>query len=116
MPVINPIWFYLISVCDAVKTLAIGALMLGACCLLALFMVGCGFIDELEWGKLLPITKKVSIAVAIVICVAIFCPSQKTIEKMLVAQNVTYERVEQATDVVSNVYEDIMNLFDKDDE
>ena len=33
---------------------------------------------------------------------------------MLIAQNVTYERVEQATDVVSSVYEDIMNLFESE--
>ena len=30
---------------------------------------------------------------------------------MMVAQNVTYERVEAATDVVQTVYEDIMDLF-----
>lgn len=38
-------------------------------------------------------------------------PDKQTIEKMVIAQNVTYERVEQATDVVSNVYNDIMDLF-----
>ena len=42
---------------------------------------------------------------------AVFCPTQKTLEKMLIAQNVTYERVEQATDTVTDVYNDIMDLF-----
>ena len=31
--------------------------------------------------------------------------------RMVIAQNVTYERVEQTADVVSDVYNDIMNLF-----
>lgn len=30
---------------------------------------------------------------------------------MIIAQNVTYERVEQATDTVTDVYNDIMDLF-----
>lgn len=40
----------------------------------------------------------------------------ETIEKMVIAQNVTYERVEQATDVVADVYDDIMDLFRQDDQ
>ena len=40
-----------------------------------------------------------------------FCPTQKTLEKVLIAQNVTYERVEQAADTVTDVYNDIMDLF-----
>lgn len=43
--------------------------------------------------------------------VNIFIPSQTTIEKMIIAQNVTYERVEQAADTVTDVYNDIMDLF-----
>lgn len=35
---------------------------------------------------------------------------------MVIAQNVTYERVEQATDVVADVYDDIMDLFKQDDQ
>ena len=42
--------------------------------------------------------------------------STATIEKMVIAQNVTYERVEQATDVVADVYDDIMDLFKQDDQ
>ena len=41
----------------------------------------------------------------------IFVPSSETITKMVIAQNVTYERVEVATNTVQTVYEDIMELF-----
>ena len=35
---------------------------------------------------------------------------------MIVAQNVTYERVETGTDIVQTVYNDIMDLFQESDE
>jgi hypothetical protein len=41
-------------------------------------------------------------------------PDKATLTKMIVAQNVTYERVEDAANVVQTVYEDIMNLFEED--
>ena len=81
MPVINPIWFYLMSVCNSV-----GVLVVGGCCLSGITAVVCAVL-------------------------AVFCPTQKTLEKVLIAQNVTYERVEQAADTVTDVYNDIMDLF-----
>lgn len=112
MPVINPIWFYLMSVCSAVKVAAIlctfiAALLLGAVC------ISCVCDGEGE-AFVKRFWKRSVAALCILMAVAVFCPSCETLEKMLIAQNVTYERVEQATDVVANVYEDIINLFEKD--
>ena len=112
MSVINPIWFYLMSVCEAVKILAILASVASG-----LLVAGCiECMCEGEDGEdfLKRFGKKFVAALCISIAVVVLCPSSETLEKMLIAQNVTYERVEQATDVVSNVYEDIMSLFEKD--
>jgi hypothetical protein len=39
-------------------------------------------------------------------------PGSQTITKMMIAQNVTYERVEVVGDTVETVYNDIMALFE----
>lgn len=110
MPVINPIWFYLMSVCSAAKLIA-------AFCAFVLAILVCVCIVCISDGAgeafVKRFWKKSVVALCISTAVAVFCPSSETLEKMLIAQNVTYERVEQATDVVSSVYEDIMNLFEK---
>lgn len=114
MPVINPIWFYLMSVCEAAKTLAIPASIVS--CLFVVACIECMCEGEAGEEFLKRFWRKSVAALCISISMAVLCPSSKTLEKMLIAQSVTYERVEQATDVVSDVYEDIMNLFEKDKE
>ena len=102
MPVVNPIWFYLMSVCDNVAMLAVAG------CVFAGITVAIWWICDEKFSK----RYKTALTLGIVCAVlAVFCPTQKTLEKMLIAQNVTYERVEQATDTVTDVYNDIMDLF-----
>ena len=57
------------------------------------------------------LAKRLGVILAILMVLDVFIPTADTITKMIVAQNVTYERVETATDVVQTVYEDIMDLF-----
>lgn len=102
MPVVNPIWFYLMSVCDSVAMLAVGV------CVLACIAVVIWWMCDEKFSKRCKKALTLSIVCA---ALAVFCPTQKTLEKMLIAQNVTYERVEQATDTVTDVYNDIMDLF-----
>lgn len=105
MPVVNPIWFYLMSVCDSVVTLAVGV------CVLASIALVIGWMCDEKFSERCKTALTLSIVCA---ALAVFCPTQKTLEKMLIAQNVTYERVEQATDTVTDVYNDIMDLFRED--
>ena len=111
MPVVNPMVFYWMSVCDMLSlwTLLISLLLLvvgGAC-------LGSCVGEDIHstYEKVFKIGKRALIVAAILLSVRIFIPNQTTCEKMLIAQNVTYERVEQATDTVTDVYNDIMNLF-----
>ena len=110
MPVVNPIWFYLMSVCGGL------ALLLGVMGFLAVTVGGIGCLvyhseDDVRSIKAFKIFKRLVISGLVALGVNIFIPSQTTIEKMLIAQNVTYERVEQAADTVTDVYNDIMDLF-----
>ena len=114
MPVINPMVFYLMYVADALKDF--------------LFFVGVGMLilpvvyaiaisdDEDCFKRACRQGKKILVIGMVVLTIRIFIPSTATIEKMVIAQNVTYERVEQATDVVADVYDDIMELFKQDDQ
>lgn len=111
MPVVNPMVFYWMSVCDMLSlwTLLIGVILLiaGAICFGVSVDEGFGSVP----AKVLKFGKRAFIIAVVFLSVHIFIPTQKTCEKMLIAQNVTYERVEQATDTVTDVYNDIMDLF-----
>lgn len=114
MPVINPIVFYLMSVADALKDflffVGVGMLILPvvyACIICA---------DEDDFVRACRRVKKILVIGIAILTLRVFIPSTETIEKMVIAQNVTYERVEQATDVVADVYDDIMDLFKQDDQ
>lgn len=114
MPVINPIVFYLMSVVDALKDflffVGVGALILPV---IYAFVV---FADKDDFVSAFRRVKKILVIGIAILTLRVFIPSTETIEKMVIAQNVTYERVEQATDVVANVYDDIMDLFKQDDQ
>ena len=114
MPVINPIVFYLMSIADALKgillLIGVGALAFPPIYALTVAENGDEFVMACHRVK-----KAFVIGMAI-LTIRIFIPSTATVEKMVIAQNVTYERVEQATDVVADVYDDIMDLFKQDDQ
>ena len=117
-PVISPWVFYAISVADVVKfAAAIFAIFIGIGAIITTlanrFDYGEDDEDYLKWK---PIAKRTTIVATVCLVFAIFIPSEKTITKMIVAQNVTYERVEVVTDTVQTVYEDIMGLFEDYDD
>lgn len=61
-----------------------------------------------QWIKF---AKYSAVVFAIFTAFSAIIPDSNTITKMVIAQNVTYERVEVATDTVQEVYEDIMELL-----
>lgn len=59
-------------------------------------------------------TFKISLVILIIsLGIFIFIPSSDTILKMVIAKNVTYDAVDAAKDVVVQVYNDILALFQK---
>lgn len=115
IPVISPWIFYATYVAEGVTFLAVViAIVAGiayvAAKVVSLFGDFSGEDDE-DYIKIRKASKTFGTVALVAIILSIFVPGEKTITKMIVAQNVTYERVEAATDVVQTVYEDIMDLF-----
>lgn len=120
MPVINPWIFYAIYVADGIVSIAsIVTIIVG---IAFLILKGFSIVSLWDYGEDDEDHKKFKTAanwlgrtVLVALILAIFVPGEKTITKMVVAQNVTYERVEAATDVVQEVYEDIMSLLEEEE-
>ena len=113
-PVINPWVFYLI---DGASGLKWGALIFGIVIGLVLLLFGALSIDEArskEEEKSAIKKMKTGIAILIIgFTLFLIAPSSETVMKMLVAKNVTYDTVNTAKDVVVQVYNDILALFQK---
>lgn len=113
-PVINPWLFYLI---DCAGTLKWGALIFGFVLGLILFGYGTFSIDEAcskEEVKSAKRKMKTGSTICIIgIVLFLIVPSSETVMKMIIAKNVTYDAVDAAKDVVVQVYNDILALFQK---
>ena len=120
MPVINPWVFYAVYVADSIVVVAsvvavvvgIGYLIIKAISIAVLCEEGA---DDEGYIKVKNIAKHLGRIALVAIILSTIVPSEKTVTKMIVAQNVTYERVEAATDVVQTVSEDIMSLFKEEE-
>lgn len=114
-PVISPWVFYWLSVSDGIG--GVLTTLLISCGLITIFFIVKGFAEKEDWHdeekskETFKLAKRLGVILAILMVLDVFIPTADTITKMIVAQNVTYERVETATDVVQTVYEDIMDLF-----
>lgn len=117
-PVINPWVFYLISTSESLKIVMIILAVVSAfitfliCFQAAYNLIEYGNDDE-DYQKYKPFVKPSLIIFCICVLLSVGLPTERTITKMIVAQNVTHERVEVVSDTVETVYNDIMNLFDK---
>ena len=114
-PIINPIWFYLMDVSGKVG-FATGSI----CFVTAVFFVffGVGWLCSEETNEKvkkeeLNILKKFATISVITGLIFFIIPSQPTMMKMLIAQNVTYERVEGGKEMMK---ETVDYLFEKIDE
>ena len=114
-PVINPWFFYFASVANSVIIVS-----KTACFLLAIICTGLmiGFLCESgyygeEEKKEIYEKWLVKCVKALVVCamLSIFLPSKQTLIQMVVAKNVTVDLVGQTADAVTQVYNDIIGLF-----
>lgn len=117
-PIINPWVFYLIRVADSIVgtatvLLIISVIFFAVAGFFALIMLGEYDSDDDEFKTVLKCVKKAALFAVLCLALSTFVPTEKTITKMLIAQNVTYERVEEVTDTVQTVYGDIMALFEE---
>ena len=113
-PVISPWVFYLI---DSANGLKLGAFIFGIIIGFILFCYGIlsfGDADSKEEEKSAKMKMKTGITICIIgIVLFLIVPSSDTVMKMVIAKNVTYDAVDAAKDVVVQVYNDILALFQK---
>lgn len=101
-PVINPWLFYFIEFADTIKVVAVFLIL--ASVLTFFLLLG---LEEIKFIK-------ITVAVFVIsLVIIIFTPSSDTIIKMVIAKNVTYDVIDTAKDVVVQVYNDILALFQK---
>jgi hypothetical protein len=113
-PVINPLAFYLI---DGASGLKWAALIFGI--IIGLILLGYGALSfdeadsEEEEKSAKKKMKKGTTIFIIGMVLFLIVPSSETVMKMVIAKNVTYDAVDAAKDVVIQVYNDILALFQK---
>ena len=106
-PIISPWVFYLMPIVDKINFIAVVSFSIGG--VVALVAAIGLFVEGDPFPKWL---KGIFIGLIFTLAVFIFTPSEKTITKMILAQNVTYERVEAVGDTVEAVYNDIMEILE----
>ena len=110
---INPIWFYLIEVCDTIKTFIF--VMIVICGLAMVVMFASSVIDEyFGYVKENSICRKTFKPFMIIVCILsiVFCilPSEETCVKMMVSSQVTSENIEK---VEKTIQDSVDYIFDK---
>ena len=116
-PIISPWVFYLMGLSTPIKISSACFASCLAVLWLSFFIKSklelCEYgVDDDDYKISNSIAKRCVIPMILCILLSIVTPSESTITKMLIAQNVTYERVEMVGDTVKDVYEDIIALVD----
>ena len=125
MPIINPWIFYLIDVLNGLRKVSVVAIFMTIIMLICIGIVIAWFKSEDSFyhnednasttKALIQVLKKLSIVLCITTSVFIVTPSEETMYKMLVAQYVTYENVDKATESIKEGVDYIFKKLDKED-
>lgn len=114
MPIINPWMIYIIDTIDSLKGFLKFLTLVSMFVLAALALIS---LDDSDSAK--PLGKRMKhLAIFTLVCfiVTVIVSSSATLTKMVIAKNVTYERVDMAQDIVKQVYNDILNVVKQDKE
>lgn len=114
-PIINPMCFYWIDVISGLETLAV------VFCVLSSAVVACYLLASLMEEENLICKSKRSfrgfiaaiVGVVIFAFAIVFVPSKETMITMVVAQNVTTENIEKATDTVKSMIDYTVETYNK---
>lgn len=119
-PIISPWVFYLMGISTPIKvTTAMIAGTFGVMWVVFNIMSKvelCDYGDNPDYQKMKTLGKSCLPVFLISMVIFLAVPTESTLTKMIVAQNVTYERVEMVGDTVKDVYEDIISLVDGNNE
>lgn len=101
--IINPWWFYLASVLNALRGVALCGVVLGALLYLILLAFYCSHdcdygYDEAYAKRIIRIAKKIGIALGVCVTLIIIAPSETTTTKMMIANTLTTENIKGGAD------------------
>ena len=113
-PIISPWFFYLLSISTGIKMLfgGITVVFIGA----SVFKLidADSYMPESEGLKSTLKRAKEFFIIAIVFAIlTILVPNDKTCVQMLIADNITYERLEVVGETVEDIYRDILDFANK---
>ena len=125
MSIINPWIFYLIDVLNGLRDVSVVAIFMTIIMLICIGIAIAWFKSEDSFyhsgdnastvKALIQVLKKLSIVLCITTSVFVVTPSEETMYKMLVAQYVTYENVDKATESIKEGVDYIFKKLGKDD-
>ena len=125
MSIINPWIFYLIDVLSGLREVSVVAIFMTIIMLICIGIAIAWFKSEDSFyhsgdnastvKALIQVLKKLSIVLCITTSVFVVTPSEETMYKMLVAQYVTYENVDKATESIKEGVDYIFKKLGKDD-
>ncbi len=125
MPIINPWIFYLIDVLNGLKEVSVVVIFMTIIMLICIGIAALWFRSEDSFYRgeknagtiraLIQVLKKLSIVLCITTSVFVVTPSEETMYKMMVAQYVTYENVDKATESIKEGVDYIFKKLGKDD-
>ena len=123
VPIINPWTFYLIDILSNLKGISRFATFITVLALILIVIITAYFkVQDSCYGSennievieiLTRFFKKLLIVACIAISVFIVTPSEETMYKMLVAQNVTYENVDKAQEEIKETVDYIFKKLGK---
>lgn len=116
--IVDPMWFYWISVLDNVKiVLSVIALIVGCGLIVTILIMAteCDDFDEFRQAfKKLKVPQIGTFAVCLILMIC-FVPSSETLIKMEIAKHVTYENTTIAIEKIEEVAKDIIHELHGDD-
>lgn len=113
--IINPWWFYLAGVLNALRGVALCGVVLGALLCLILLVFYCSHdcdygYDEAYAKRIIRIAKKIGIALGVCVTLIIIAPTETTTTKMMIANTLTTENIKGTVEFTQ---EQIGQIIDK---
>lgn len=111
--IINPAWFYFMSVSDGLKITAIVTAIIALLSSGTCFFVKIFFEEDDDAQTLLNFTKRSFYVGAVCLIISILVPDQKTITQMLLAKYATYDNAASVIQTVQNAADYIIESVGK---
>lgn len=123
MAIINPWIFYLIDVLSSLKGISLTVILITILGLIGAMVVTviakCDSFCDDDSDRFITLSIKLLKKLLIILCISFgvytVTPSEETMYKMLVAQNVTYENVDKATEAIKDGVDYIFKKLGKED-